>query len=113
MQESVKHTTTTLDGDTNIAPLTPVNLHIEEKLVRDEQTNDLYLQLAPTVVPRHKHKMLYVLPDFDKHLITDVLVDLGAYVSAVAQNDMEKKTTSPEEHPQNQGPSQLSITSSE
>ena len=75
---------TTLKGDTTTAtPLT------EEGLVRDEQTNELYLPLTSTVVLKRKQEMLYVPLDFENNLTVDALVDSGAFVSAVAQDDLD------------------------
>ena len=34
--------------------------------------------------------MLYVLLDFENGLTIDALVDLGAYVSAIAQNELDR-----------------------
>ena len=79
---------TTLKGDTNF-PSHNYNPHIEEKLVRDEQTNDLYLPLTSTVVPKREQKMLYVPFDFKNNLTTDALVELRASVSAIAQNEFD------------------------
>ena len=50
IQESEKHTLTTFNGDITISPLTITTPLIEERLVRDEQTNESYLLLTSTVV---------------------------------------------------------------
>ena len=57
--------------------------------MRDEQTNEVYLPLNSTVVLKRKQKMLYVPLDFENNLTVDALVDSGAFVSAIAQNDMD------------------------
>ena len=104
---------TTPDRDCNISPLTSTTTHIKEKLVRDEQTNELYLPLSSTVVLKRKQDMLCVSLDFDNNLTTDTLVDSRAYVNAIAQTVMNtKKTKGPEQHLQNRRPSQISDTSS-
>ena len=75
---------TTLIGDTTTSPFataTPLN---EEGLVRDEQTNEVYLPLTSTVVLKQKQKTLYVPLDFEYNLKVDALVDSGAFFSAVA-----------------------------
>ena len=81
---------TTPDGDSSIPPLTTTTGHIEEILVKNEQTNELYLTLTSTVVLKRKQEMLYVPLDFDKKLTIDFLVDSGAYVTAIAQNEVDK-----------------------
>ena len=87
---SEKHTTeeTTLTGDTNIPPLTITTPVIEEKLVRDEQNNEFYLSSTSTVVLKRKQEILHVPLDFENNLTVDALVDSGAYISAIAQNDL-------------------------
>ena len=57
--------------------------------MRDEQTNETYLPLTSTVVFKPKQEMLYVPLDFENNLTVDVLVDWGAFVSAIAQDDLE------------------------
>ena len=76
-------------GDTSIPPLTTTTPLIEEGLVRDEQTTEVYLPLASTIVLKRKQEMLYVPLDFANNLTVDALVDLGASVSAIAQNDLD------------------------
>ena len=69
-------------------------------MVRDEQTNEIYLPLTSTVVLKRKQEILYVPLDFENNLTVDTLVDSGAFVSAIALNDLEwlghNKTESPE-----------------
>ena len=80
---------TTLSGDTTTSPLTTATPPIEEALVRDEQTNEIYLPLTSTVILKRKQEMLYVPLDFGHILTVDALVDSGAFVSAIAQDDLE------------------------
>ena len=80
---------TTRNGDTKTPLLTTATPLIEEGLVRDEQTNEIYLPLTSTVVLKRKQKMLYVPLDFEINLNVDALVDSGAFVSAIAQDDLE------------------------
>ena len=80
----------TLNGDNNILPLTITTPHIEERLVRDEQTNDLYFALISTGVLKCKMEMLYVPLKFENGLMKDAVVDARAYVSAVAQFDFDR-----------------------
>ena len=76
---------TTPDGGSSESPLTSFP-HIEERLVRDEHTNELYLPLTSTVVLKRKQEMLYVPLEFDNNLTIDALVDSGAHVTTIAQN---------------------------
>ena len=78
---------TTLSGDTITPHLTTATPLIEEGLVRDEQTDEIYVPL--TVVLKRKQEMLYVPLDFENNLTVDALVDSGAFVSAIAQDDLE------------------------
>ena len=79
----------TLNGDTTTPPLTTATPLIEEALVRDEQTNEIYLPLTSTVTLKRKQEMLYVPLDFENNLTVDALVDSGAFVSAIAQDDLD------------------------
>ena len=85
---------TTLNGDTTTPLVTTATPLIEEGLVGDEQTNEVYLPLTSTVVLKRKQEMLYVPLDFKN----DPPVDTGAFVSAIAQNDLD---TIKEEAPNN------------
>ena len=58
-------------------------------MLRDEQTIEVYLPLTSQVVLERKHEKLYVPLDFGNKLTVDALVELGAYVSAIAQNDLD------------------------
>ena len=80
---------TTPNGDTTTPPLTTATPLIEEGLVRDEQTNEVYLPLTPTVVLKRKQEMLYVPLEFENNLTVDALVDSGAFVIPIAQDDLE------------------------
>ena len=80
---------TTPNGLTTTPPLTTATPLIEEGLVRDEQTNEVYLPLTSTVVLKRKQEMLYVPLDFENNLKVDALVDSRAFVSAIAQDDLE------------------------
>ena len=80
---------TTPNGNTTTPPLTTATPLIEGGLVRDEQTNEIYLPLTSTVVLKRKQEMLYVPLDFENNLTGDALVDSRAFVSAIAQDDLE------------------------
>ena len=56
---------------------------------RDEQKNEVYFSLTSTVVPKRKRKMLQVPLDFENNLTVDALVDAGAFVSAIFQDDLD------------------------
>ena len=70
-------------------PLTTATPLIDDGPVRDEQTNELYLPLTSTVVLKRKQEMLYVPLGFENNHTVDALVDSGAFVSAIAQDDLE------------------------
>ena len=84
IQNPEQHVTTTITGDTTIPPLTTTTPLIDDRLVRDEQTNEVYLQLFSTAVLKQKQEMLYVPLNFEKHLTADALVDLEVFASAIA-----------------------------
>ena len=89
IQNSEQHVATTPTGDTTILTLTTTTPLIEEGLVRDEQTNEVFLPSTSTVFLERNQKMLYVPLDFENNLTVDDLVDSGAFVSAIAQNDLD------------------------
>ena len=78
-----------LSGDITILSLITATPLIEEGLVRDEQTNEVYLPLTSTVVLKQKKEMLYVPLDFENILTVEALVDSGAFVSAIARDDFD------------------------
>ena len=84
IQEQEKYTMTTSTGDNTIAHLTTATSLIQAKLVRDEQTKELYLPITSTVVLKRKQERLQ-LPLIFKNNIT---VDSGAYISAIAQKEV-------------------------
>ena len=88
-QNTEQHVVTTSNGDRTTPPLTTATPLNEEGLVRDEQTNEVYLPLTSTVVLKRKQEMLYVPLDFENNLTVDALLDSGAIVSAIAQDDLE------------------------
>ena len=88
-QNAEQHITTAPNKEMITPSLTTATPLIEEALVRDEQTDELYLPLTSTVVLKRKQEMLYVPLDFENNHTVDVLVDSGAFVSAIAQDDLE------------------------
>ena len=88
-ENAEQHVVTTPSRDITTSPLTTATPLIEEGLVRDEQTNEIYLPLTSTVILKRKQEMLYVPLDFENNLTVDALVDSGAFVSAIAQDDWE------------------------
>ena len=63
---------------------------IEEQLVRDDITNELYMPLSSTIVLKRKKEMLYVPLDSENGLKTDALVESRAFVSAIAQTELDR-----------------------
>ena len=78
------------NGHDNISPPEITTSQIQEQLVRDENTNELYMPLSSTIVLKRKKEMLYVPLDFETGLTKDALVDSGAYVSAIAQKELDR-----------------------
>ena len=58
--------------------------------MRDDNTNKLYQPLSSTIVLKRKKEMLYVPLEFENGLTIDALVDSGAYVSAIAQRELDR-----------------------
>ena len=82
--------TTCDSGDSNISPPPITISQIEERLVREDITNELYMPLSSTIVLKRKKEMLYVPLDFENGLTIDAHVDSGAYVSAIAQKQLHR-----------------------
>ena len=72
------------NGDDKISP--PKN---EKQLVREDITNEHYMPLSSTIVLKRKKEKPYVLLNFGNGLTKDALVDSGAYVSAMAQKELD------------------------
>ena len=86
-QNKEQHAVTTPNGLTTTPFPTTATPLIEEGQVRDKQTNEIYLPLTSTVVLKRKQEMLFVPLDFENDITVGALVDSGAFVSAIAQND--------------------------
>ena len=71
-------------------PKVTLRKQIEERLVRDDSTNELYMPLSSTIVLKRKKKMLCVPLDFKNGLTIDALVDSGAYVIEIAQKKLDR-----------------------
>ena len=82
--------TTYVSGDDIISPPEITTSQIQEQLVRDDTTNALYMTLSSTIVLKRKKEMLYVPLDFENRLTIDALVDSLAYVSAIAQKELDR-----------------------
>ena len=82
--------TTCDSGDDKISPPAITIPQIEDQLVRDDKTNELYMPLSSTIVLKRKKEMLYVPLDFENGLTIGALVDSGAYVSAIAQKELDR-----------------------
>ena len=97
-------------GDDNICPPAITTSQIEERLLRDDSTNELYMPLSSTIVLKRKKEMLYVPLDFENGLTIDALVDSGAYVSAIAQSELDRiKQQSPSNILKNDDPPNFQI----
>ena len=90
IQRNETSLTTYNEGNDNISPPEITTSQIQEQLVRDENTNELYRPLSSTIVLKRKKEMLYVPLDFENGLTIDALVDSGAYVSAIAQTELDR-----------------------
>ena len=82
--------TTYDNGDDNISHPVITTSQIEERLVRDDITNELYIPLSSTIVLKRKNEMMFVTLDFQNGLTIDALVNSGAYVSAIAQKELDR-----------------------
>ena len=82
--------TTYNNGDDNFSPPEITISKIEERLVKDDFTNELYTPLSSTIVLKQKKEMLYVPLDFENGLTMDAFVDAGAYVKAIAQKELHR-----------------------
>ena len=78
------------NGNHNISPPGITSSQIQEQLVRDEITNELYMPLSSTIVLKRKKEMLYVPLDFENGLTIDAFLDSEAYVSAIAQKELDR-----------------------
>ena len=90
IQRNETDMTTYDNGDDNISHPEITNSQIEERLVRDDITIELYMPLSSTIVLKRKKEVLYVTLDFENGLTIDALVDSGAYVSAKAQKELDR-----------------------
>ena len=90
LQRDETDLTTHDNGDDNISPPEITTSQIEERLVRDDITKELYMPISSTIVVKRKKDMLYVPLDFENGLTIDALVDSGAYISAIAQKELDR-----------------------
>ena len=82
--------TTPDSGDDNSSlPKIPTS-QIEERLVRDDISNECYVPLSSIIVLKRRKKILHVLLNFENGLTIDALFDSGAYVSAIAQKQLDR-----------------------
>ena len=63
------------NGDDNISLPRIKTSQIEEQLVRDDNTKELYMPLSSTIILKRKKEMLCVPLDFENDLTLDDLVD--------------------------------------
>ena len=78
------------NGDDKNSPPKITNSQIEEQLMRDDFTKELYMPLSSTIVLKRKKEMLYVPLDFENGSTIEALVDSRAYVSAIARTEMDR-----------------------
>ena len=90
IQRNETDMTTYDNGHDNTSPPEITISQIEERIVRDDFTNELYMPLSSTIVLKRKREMLYVPLDFENGLTIDALVDSGAYVSTIAQKELDR-----------------------
>ena len=67
--------TTYGNGNDNFSPPEVTISQIEEQLVRDDITNELYVSISSTIVLKRRKKMLYVPLDFKNGLTIDAFVE--------------------------------------
>ena len=89
IQGKITDMTTYDSGDDNIPLPKTTTSQIEEQLVRDDVTNELYMPLSSTNISKRKKEMLNVLLDFENGSTIDALVDSRTYVSAIAQKEVD------------------------
>ena len=77
-------------GDDNFSPPKKTTSKIKKRLVKDEITNELYMPLISTIGLKWKKKMLHVPLDFENGFQKDALVGSRAYVSAIAQIELDR-----------------------
>ena len=58
--------------------------------MKDKITNEIYMPLSSTIVLKRKKEMLSVPLDFENGLAIDALVDSGAYVGGIAQQELDR-----------------------
>ena len=90
IQRNEPDMTTYDNGDDNISPPKITTSQIEERLMRDDINNELYMPLSSTIVLKRKKEMLYVPLDFENDLTIDALVDSGAYICPIAQKELNR-----------------------
>ena len=83
------------NGDDHISPHKITTSHIEEQLVRDDITNELYMPLSSTIVLKRKKEMLYVLLDSKIGLTIYAIVHSGAYIRAIARLNCTESNNKP------------------
>ena len=62
---------------------------IEERLVSDQSTYELYMPLSPSIVLKRKKEALSVPLDFKNGLTKYALFDSRAHVYVIAQNELD------------------------
>ena len=83
------------NGDDNIYPPRKTTSQIEERLAKDDTTNEVYMPLFSTIDLKRKKELPYDTLDFENGLRIDALVDSRVYVSAIDQGDVDRIKKSP------------------
>ena len=89
IQRYATDTTANDSGDDNISSPQITTSQNEKRLAWDDNANELYMPQSSTIVLKRKKEMLYVLLDFENGLTKDARVDSRAYVSAIAQKELD------------------------
>ena len=92
-------------GDDNISPPKIITSQVDERLVRDDITNELYMPVSSTILLKRKKEMLYVHLEFENGLTIAALVDSGSVL--VQKLGKHNQTTSPSQYLQNRRRSQF------
>ena len=90
IQRNETDMTTYDNGDDNIFPPEITTSQIEERLLSDEISNELYMPLSSTIVLKRKKEMLYVPLEFKNGVTIVALIDSRAYISAITQKELDR-----------------------
>ena len=89
-QRNETNMTANITGNDNICLPKITSSQTEERPVKDEITNEIYMPLSSTIVLKRKEEMLYVPPDSGNSSTIDVLVDSRASVSEISLSELDR-----------------------